>query len=457
MADSSNPLGAVWNTAKEVKGEVGDLWNKATGGTTRADDAANQAKAAQAQSQANFDAQARGIQVQGFDQPAITQHDNWESWDHNRLHQFAQGLQFADIQGHGQTMQQIGEKLGGIFGDLESGARNAVGDGMQGKSADAALGAAKSIGDWGKSFADAVRMHGLKMQEVGKTAEQTHQAMPPPAQPDPVRTTIATVVSAPTFGVGGAIDAGLQMQQKSEAEKQARSIAQNVYTPGYQAVDHSTPTMPPPVDPVNPPPGPAGSGGQQGMGGGGGMSGMSGGGSASGAGAASHAAGAASGVAAPGGLSGSPSQSGSAWAPSQPPPGQNPFGGLPNPGSPGSGSGAMAGGVIGGAGGAKAGGAGGSAGKAGSAGKGSVGAGGRSGSGGAGSGGGAGGSSKAGAAGASGKGGASGGGAGGAGRGKEGGDDEEHETPDWLVESDDVFFNDMPKVAPAVFGEWDNQ
>jgi hypothetical protein len=456
MADwGSDPVGAFVGSAKEGAGEVGDLFNKVTGGSTRADNAAHQSEAAQAQSQANFDAQARGIQVQGFDPPSITQHDNWESWDHNRLHQFAQGLQFADIQGHGQTMQTIAGDLAKIFGDMESGARSAVGDGMKGQSADAALKAAKSIGDWGKSFADAVRMHGIKMSEVGKTAEQTHQTMPPPANPDPVRGVIATAVTAPLGGFGGAADAGLQMQQKSEAEKQARAIAQNVYTPGYQAVDTSTPTMPPPVDPVNPPSGSPGSGGQQGLGGGGGMSGMSGGGSASGAGAASHAAGAASGVSAPGGMPGSPSQSGSAWAPSAPPPGQNPFGGLPSPGSPGAGYGAMPGGVIGGggAGGAKTGGAGGSAGKAGGAGKGSVGAGGRSGAGASGSGGGAGGSGKAGAAGASGSRGASGGGAGSAGGGKEGGDDEEHETPDWLVESDDVFFNDMPKVAPAVFGE----
>lgn len=52
------------------------------------------------------------------------------------------------------------------------------------------------------------------------------------------------------------MDAGAQMRERAEADKQARQIVQNVYTPGYTAVDSSTPTFPPPVDPLNPPPPP---------------------------------------------------------------------------------------------------------------------------------------------------------------------------------------------------------
>jgi hypothetical protein len=89
------------------------------------------------------------------------------------------------------------------------------------------------------------------------------------------------------------------------------------------------------------------------------------------------------------------------------------------------------------------------------AGAGQLGAGGRAGVGGLGAGAGAGapGSAAAGA-GARGAAGAPGG-AGGAGRGNQKSEeDHEHERPSWLLEDDDVFTNDMQRVAPPVFGDF---
>ncbi|GGI74884.1 hypothetical protein GCM10011581_09830 [Saccharopolyspora subtropica] len=82
-----------------------------------------------------------------------------------------------------------------------------------------------------------------------------------------------------------------------------------------------------------------------------------------------------------------------------------------------------------------------------------LGAGGRVGVGGLTGGPGAGGSATAAGAGA--RGGAAGamGGAGAAGRGQQKQEDQEHERPSWLVEDEDVFTNDMQRVAPAVFGD----
>ncbi len=44
---------------------------------------------------------------------------------------------------------------------------------------------------------------------------------------------------------------------------------------------------------------------------------------------------------------------------------------------------------------------------------------------------------------------------GGGGRGAQGGqsEEEEHERPSWLVENEDVFTNDMQRVAPPVLGD----
>ncbi|WP_394378419.1 hypothetical protein [Saccharopolyspora spinosa] len=85
-----------------------------------------------------------------------------------------------------------------------------------------------------------------------------------------------------------------------------------------------------------------------------------------------------------------------------------------------------------------------------------VGAGGRAGIGGPGSG--APGSGPGGPGGAGGRGGAAGAGAAGARpQGKQGEEDQEHEIPDYLKGDHGFFDDELPKVAPPVFGEWDQK
>ncbi len=156
----------------------------------------------------------------------------------------------------------------------------------------------------------------------------------------------------------------------------------------------------------------------------------------------------------PGGGSGSNQNPGGAGRVPNGPgvPGGTPGLGAGRPGVPGSGAGGRSGAGSGAGGRAGAGrglGAGSGAGAGGRAGVGGsgTGAGGRAGAGGLG-----------GAAGAGGRGGAgAGAGAGARGRGQEGEDDLEHETPDYLIGDQGVFDEDLPKVAPPVFGDWDNQ
>ncbi|RRO18165.1 PPE domain-containing protein [Saccharopolyspora rhizosphaerae] len=130
--------------------------------------------------------------------------------------------------------------------------------------------------------------------------------------------------------------------------------------------------------------------------------------------------------------------------------------GLGRTGAPGAGGMRPGAGSAGGRGGACAGrglGAGSGTGAGGRAGAG-MGAGGRAGMGGLG---GASGAGVGGAGGAGGRGGAGAGAAGARGQGQNGEDDLEHETPDYLVGDQGVFDEDLPRVAPPVFGDWDNQ
>lgn len=443
-------------------GAVQDIGRSITGQKTRAQEhdqqRAQDANTHAHQQLAALQAKRQGLQVHGHDPASITQHDNWENWDHQRLvDQLRNSLNHGRIQSAGAAWTSMGERLSQLFGGLEGEARAAAGDGMQGKGAEAALGASRPLQDWGNSFGQAVSGTGMSLQQAGITAEQTHAAIQTPNDPGTARQVFGVV--APGVGLA---DGMMQMKQREEDEKAARAVAQNVYTPGYTGVDSSVPTLPPPVNPLNPPPPPPGQPNSTGI-----PSSQTPSSHTSGSVLSSHPSshtpstvhnsgshtpsthpGQTPDMRSPNGSG--PSGNESAWAtpqPANPTPGMAPPGG----GAPGVGGGAGGAGMVGMPGGGTGAGAG-----AGAGGKGALGAGGRAGAGGPGSGAGAGTGGRAGgAAGAAGRpGGQGAGGMGGAkGKGEGGGEDEEHDRPGWLEEVEDVWMNDMPKVAPAVFGE----
>lgn len=433
-----------------VASSAGDVFTGLAGGETSAQEEARLAREAAAKDGRHdlktLTQQQQNLQLSGHDPASITQQDNWKSWDQARLaSQLKPSLNPEQIAKSGQAWEKLGNDIAEIFGDLDQKARAAAGDGMRGQAAEAGFNASKPLQEWGRAFGDSVRGTGLKIQEAGVAAEQTKASLQPPAGYDGTRGAIATVISP----AGGLVDGAMQMKEQQEADQQARQVAENVYAKGYQGVDSSTPTFPPPVNPLAPPPPPPGSDTPGGPGTGSGSgSGSSGGGSGSGS----------SGISGGGHSGGSaPAQSSSQWASPSPtgpgagggtPPGMNPgpngpsagfVGGMP----PGAGAGRGAGG-MGGARGAGAGmGAGGKAG-------GGMGAGGRAGMGGLGAGAGSGAAAGAGGRGAGG--GAPGAGAG-AGQRGQGDEDNEHERPSWLEEQEDIWMDDMPKTAPPVFGE----
>lgn len=445
--------------AREIGGSASDLWAGMTGGETRAQEQQRMRQqlstAVGEKQRADLAQQQQGLQIDGTDPASINQHDNWNDWDQARLaSQLKPSLQVDQINASGRAWVALGEQIAGIFADLDSRTRQAAGDGMQGQAAEAGLNAAKPLQDWGQQFGDSVRGTGLKIQEAGVAAGQTKAQLQPPEDYNGTRTAMATVLSP----AGGIMDAGAQMRERAEADKQARQIVQNVYTPGYTAVDSSTPTFPSPVDPLNPPPPPPDQGRDTQT--------ISSNTATSDTSTSTDRTGTRTGSTPnipndPGPSSVDmrgigdgyrpPAQSGSQWTnpltPTMPGPGlastppgvQPPGGGFIGAMPPGGGVGGA------GLGGRGAGGMG-----AGGLGAGGLGAGGRAGAGGLGAAAGAG----SGAAGAAGGRGAAGGGAGaGAGQRGKGGEDQEHERPSWLEEQDDIWLDDMPRTAPPVFGE----
>ncbi|MGP4015352.1 hypothetical protein [Saccharopolyspora sp. 5N708] len=443
--------------AKEIGGSASDLWAGATGGETRAEQEQRlrqqAAMAVGEKHRSDLAQQQQGLHIQGHDPASINQHDNWGDWDQARLaNELKPSLQVGRINASGRAWENLGKEIAELFADLDARARGAAESGMRGQAAEAGFRAAEPLQKWGLEFGDSVRGTGLKIQEAGVAAEQTKAQLQPPEDYNTTRTVMATMVSP----VGGIMDAGAQMREREEANKQARQVVQNVYTPGYTAVDSSTPTFPPPVDPLNPQPPPDEGRNQHNITGKTSTE-TSGNDRTGNTGIADRS------IPDPNsdrdGYSRPPAQTGSQWAnpttphpgglPGTPPGVQPPSGGAAFVGTLPPGGGA-AGGT--GAGGRGAGGMG-AGGRAGVGGPG-LGAGGRAGVGGLGAG--AGGlGAGAGAAGATAARGGAGAGMGAAGAGQrgQGSEDEDHDRPSWLEEQDDVWLDDMPRTAPPVFGE----
>lgn len=427
------------------------------------------------QQQAQLAQQNAGMDVQGFDKPAITQCVNWGGFDHAQIYSTNQdSIDQGKVGEVAQVWIEFAKELRGRGENYATDVQRIVEGGWEGEAANTAKEVGKPASDWMRASADAFEVTGNNLNAAGEAAGQARNMVD---QPDGYSVGRGVAASIPFGPAGAGLDALGQMEEREQAEKAAQETMGRVYSPTLTQVDSNMPQYTGPDGSTKEPPaatqpagtdwgtGPGangvgpGTGGGIGGGTGGGIGGGIGGGGLPGGGYGSGGTGGFGGGA--GSYPGSPSGSGSQWSGPAYGPGT---GGVPGgPGGLGSGgSGAGAGGgLAGGIGGLGAGGAGGAGrgagglGAGGGAGRGAgtsgVGAGGRAGVGGTGAGAGAGAAGGARGAGA-GRGGM-GGGMGGAGQRGQSGEDAEHERPSWLEEHDDIWMNDMPKTAPPVLGE----
>src|SRR5699024_5503030 len=253
-----------------VGGAFHDIYSSATGGQTNAQQAAQEkiqgAKKDAHQDLAQLRKDRQDIDFGESDPASIKQHDNWDNWSRAELaNKLRPSFKIKEIQEFSSSIKQMGEDIHEIFGNLDKETRGAAKDGMRGQAAEAGMNAAKPLQDWGTKFGDAVRGTGFKIEEAGITAERTRDSIQEAREPSNARAVIDGGMNAIAPG-SGMIDGGNQMREREEGERQARQIVKNVYTPGYDKVDGSTPSFPKPVDPLNPSPSKSGDGNANGIG-----------------------------------------------------------------------------------------------------------------------------------------------------------------------------------------------
>ncbi|WP_019853731.1 PPE domain-containing protein [Actinopolyspora mortivallis] len=467
---------AVGDFAGMVRDDVGSVF----GFDTRAENAHQEQAAAAAEEGERLrrelaERNRRLDAPAGYDPPAIREQENWRSFSHRRIYDTnQQTLSQSDAVAVAEAWRNIGKELGKLGERLANDSAKAIDSGWSGQAAEAAKQAAQPLARWSQNSGECFHLTGNKIEEAGSAAGQVKAMVPEPQDFDVSRSVTANIAGGP---FGGSVDAVRQQYERQQAERQAQETMERVLGNTYRNVDTTVPAY---RQLDGSPAHPTGtvSGGATAVGAGSPAGGVAGGGAGgahpAGIGSVGSSGGYPGGGSPGGGYPGTGAPGPGAGGDGQPPrSGGNTPQSVPGTGSPTPPSGSESAwapdtstGRSGfGAGGPGAGGAAGGVGGAGGGAGGYVG-GGLGGGTGTGSGPGPGGRSgaapvKGGASPTSGPGaaaapgaGRSGGrapmGMGPAGQRGQGGEDEEHERPNWLEEWDDVWFNDMPRTAPPV-------
>ncbi|MCA1283628.1 hypothetical protein, partial [Saccharopolyspora sp. 7B] len=325
------------------------------------------------QQQAQLAQQNAGMDVQGFDKPAITQCVNWGGFDHAQIYSTNQdSIDQGKVGEVAQVWIEFAKELRGRGENYATDVQRIVEGGWEGEAANTAKEVGKPASEWMRASADAFEVTGNNLNAAGEAAGQARNMVD---QPDGYSVGRGVAASIPFGPAGAGLDALGQMEEREQAEKAAQETMGRVYSPTLTQVDSNMPQYTGPDGSTKEPPaatqpagtdwgtGPGangvgpGTGGGIGTGGGGiggGTGGGIGGGGLPGGGYGSSGTGGFGGA---GSHPGSPSGSGSQWSGPAYGPGA---GGVPGgPGGLGSGgSGAGAGGGIGAIGGLGAGGAG---------------------------------------------------------------------------------------------------
>jgi hypothetical protein len=209
----------------------------------------------------------------GYDPAAITQHDSWSSWDHKNMKTMVDGVDVNGINTHGETWTRVGTKLSSDFEQFHAEVTSAVKGGWTGDAATAAATAPDGMAKWGKAMGSASQGTGSRMQQASSAAKQAQINMPDPVEFS-WRRSLVNGAGGMLFGglgggaIAGGSDAYSQHQEAQQAKQQAVNVMDRMYTQGYVDVDRTTPAFaapdgdgkvePPdhkPVKPIVEPPG----------------------------------------------------------------------------------------------------------------------------------------------------------------------------------------------------------
>jgi PPE family protein len=189
----------------------------------------------------------------GYDPATITQHDSWPSWDHKQMKTMVDDVDVTGINDAGLAWQKVGGRLANDFAQFHSEVTTAVKGGWTGDAATAAATAPDGMAKWGKAMGAASQGTGSRLQQASTAAKQAQINMPDPVEFSWRRSVVNTLgggfLGGPGGGaIAGGTDAYAQHKEAQQAKQQAVNVMNRMYTQGYVDVDQTTPAFVAPDD-----------------------------------------------------------------------------------------------------------------------------------------------------------------------------------------------------------------
>lgn len=189
----------------------------------------------------------------GYDASAINQRDSWSSWDHKKMKSMVDDIDTGAITTRGGDWQDVGRDVAGSFDQFHTEVTGAVKGGWTGDAATSAATAPDGMAKWGKAMGAASQGTGTRIQQAATAADQAKINMPEPQNFSWRRTLVDGAGGLLTGGFGGGVlsggkDAYAQHKEAQQAKQQAVNVMNRMYTQGYVDVDNTTPAFAAPED-----------------------------------------------------------------------------------------------------------------------------------------------------------------------------------------------------------------
>lgn len=207
-----------------------------------------------------------GQQNAGCDPASITQHDNWNSWNHQRIYTMLHDIDPERIRDKADHWSKIGGQIRQIFEGLERELQSTISGGWEGAAAGAAAQAPTALAEWGRTIAASAESTGASMLEAATGAERAQRAVHPPSDLE-WNSALSGVLdhllkpgSASGGGRAPSEDASRPFGDQQAGNDKARRTAGQVFSPSYVSADATVGAFPPPSDPTGGADGPASGG-----------------------------------------------------------------------------------------------------------------------------------------------------------------------------------------------------
>ncbi|RDI51605.1 hypothetical protein [Nocardia mexicana] len=185
----------------------------------------------------------------GTDDDYITDIEHWDGISHEKIHTDAISMKPDAMHTTAKEWGKISAGLGGALFGLNLSIQKALSEGMQGKTADAALDAAKKFVQQGTDVQEVIKAVGLRIDTAAYGAEAVKRSVPPPpatgSGTTPVSVGSEAAAVLPLLGIQTPESAIAGGKDAENLRQEAIAAMRSNYDPTYGPAGRGVPTFVP--------------------------------------------------------------------------------------------------------------------------------------------------------------------------------------------------------------------